>query len=251
MYDISDGFAKNWSWMLLGQSFEGIWHTGVVINWPEKRSEFWFGGALFESEPGTTPFGEPMFKKQLGHTYKLRDEVWHIVARQFAREFTKESYDVLTHNCNHFSDKLSMFLLNEHIPTEVRKQPEMVMDTMTAKALRPLLNRWLGGFQAEDGRRTDGGEAERQMWLDVLPGALIVFSKEEGGRPQVGEVIDVLHEDCTIICLDFWRGQPVELDVPRELVMQVLRKAPEGTLLPKHDSLRQTSAWACFLVPQR
>merc|ERR1719491_742735 len=125
MYDISDGAAKTWSWMLLGQQFEGIWHTGVVVTWPEKRSEFWFGGALFESEPGTTPFGQPLKKIPLGHTYKIRNEVWHMVARQFASEFTKESYDVLTHNCNHFSDKLAMFLLNDHVPDEVRKQPEM------------------------------------------------------------------------------------------------------------------------------
>lgn len=247
MYDISDGAAKNWSWLLLGQSFEGIWHTGVVITWPEKRSEFWYGGALFESEPGTTPFGEPIKKIKIGHTYKHRTEVWNIVARQYARDFTKDSYDVLTHNCNHFSDKLAMFLLNDHIPTEVRKQPEMVMDTFTAKALRPLLNRWLGGFEAKDGRATDGGEAERQMWQEVLPGAIIVFSKEEGGRPLVGQVTDVLPEDCTVLCLDFWLGQAVELDLPRELVMQVIQKAPAGTMMPKHELPSQDGyGWKCW-----
>ncbi|CAE8696242.1 unnamed protein product, partial [Polarella glacialis] len=36
MYDISDGFAERWSWLLLGQSFKGIWHTGVVVEWPDK-----------------------------------------------------------------------------------------------------------------------------------------------------------------------------------------------------------------------
>merc|ERR1712070_575232 len=162
-----------------------------------------------------------------------------------AGEFTQESYDVLTHNCNHFSDKLCMYLMNDHIPDEVRKQPQMVMDTMVAKALRPALNRWLGGFQASEGRATDGGEAERAMWNEVLPGAIILFSKEENGRPQVGQVTEVLHEDCTVLYLDFWKGGSVELDIPRELVIQVLQKAPPGSVLPPTTSESVTKKTMC------
>jgi hypothetical protein len=246
MYDISDGYAKNLSWALLGQTFEGIWHTGVVIEWPEKTSEFWFGGSLFESEPGTSPFGQPMHKKSLGHTYKPREEVWNYVARHCAHEFTKAKYDVLTHNCNHFSDKLSMFLRNDHIPDEVRKQPEMVMNTVTARALRPLLNRWLGGFNAEDGggRATDGGEAAMQMWMDVLPGATVIYAREEGGRPQVGEVLERFEHACSVVSLDFWQGRPVERDVPRELISQVIHKAPEGSRYMPPSQPPQTGRWS-------
>merc|ERR1712187_928806 len=118
------------------------------VEWPEKASEFWFGGSLFESVPGTTPFGQPVETRFLGYTYKLREEVWDHLKRFLAREFSRENYDVLTHNCNHFSEKLSMFLRNDHIPDEVLLQPDMVMSTITARALRPLLNKWLGGFDS-------------------------------------------------------------------------------------------------------
>ena len=37
MYDISDGVAKRFAWLLLGHHFEGIWHTGVVIEWGSRR----------------------------------------------------------------------------------------------------------------------------------------------------------------------------------------------------------------------
>jgi len=63
----------------------------------------------------------------------------------------------------------------------------------------------------------------------------------------VGQVTDVLYEDCTILCLDFWRGQPVELDVPRELVIQVIEKAPEGTELPRRARrVMSQEAWSCW-----
>jgi hypothetical protein len=224
MYDISDGIAERWSSMVLGKHFDAIWHTGLVVHWPEKSSEFWFGGSLFESEPGSTPFGVPMRKQQLGYTYKLHDEVWSIVARKFAHEFTKDSYDVLTHNCNNFSDKLNMFLMNEHIPEEVRLQPELAMNTVTGTVLRPVLNRWLGTMGDDKSRgKTDSGQEALEMWKSVQQGSLIEFSKDEGGRPQVGEVIRRYEEDCTVLSLDFWKGEGVDYDVPRDRVAKVLR----------------------------
>lgn len=228
MYDISDGVAERWSWLLLGQSFRGIWHTGVVVEWPDGNAEFWFGGRLFLSVAGTTPFGTPVEKIFLGYTYKLREEVWNKISRHLAHEFTKEKYDVLTHNCNNFSDTLTMFLMNEHIPDEIRKQPEMVMDTVAARALRPLLNRWLGGFGDGDARASDDGEEHRRVWDTVAPDALIEFSREEGGRPFVGQVTEVFDEDCVVRSLDFWRESMVERDVPRELVSKVILEPPPG-----------------------
>eukprot|EP00931_Biecheleriopsis_adriatica_P090020 TRINITY_DN64071_c0_g1_i1.p1 TRINITY_DN64071_c0_g1~~TRINITY_DN64071_c0_g1_i1.p1 ORF type:complete len:613 (-),score=134.08 TRINITY_DN64071_c0_g1_i1:25-1863(-) len=222
MYDISDGMAERWSWLLLGQSFKGIWHTGIVCEWPERSSEFWFGGSLFESQPGTTPFGTPLEKRFLGYTYKKRQEAWEYISRHCASEFTRHNYDVLTHNCNHFSDKLSMFLRNEHIPEEVLKQPDMVMETVTARALRPLLNRWLGGFDSKESRATDDGEAARMLWHSVSPGALIEFANDSG-RPAVGKVTSMEYERCSVIVLDLLEQQSLELFVPRVCVTKMLR----------------------------
>ncbi|CAJ1334172.1 unnamed protein product [Effrenium voratum] len=52
---------------------------------------------------------------------------------ELCREYTREAYDVLQHNCNHFSDEVAMFLLNKHIPEEVRSQPQQLADSLTAQ----------------------------------------------------------------------------------------------------------------------
>eukprot|EP00811_Abedinium_folium_P032406 NODE_5454_length_1768_cov_12.737965.p2 GENE.NODE_5454_length_1768_cov_12.737965~~NODE_5454_length_1768_cov_12.737965.p2 ORF type:complete len:341 (+),score=73.62 NODE_5454_length_1768_cov_12.737965:487-1509(+) len=237
MYDISKGVAQKWSWLLLGQNFEGIWHTGVVVDWPTISAEFWFGGRLFQSKPETTPFGTPVRKVDIGYTYKHPEETWDHIKRVLVSEFTPENYDVLTHNCNHFSDKLCMFLHHEHIPDEVRKQPEMVMNTLTARALRPVLNHWLGNFNSEEGRATDGGEELSKLWDDVQPGALVRCSQNEGGRPFIGEVLEVVGDFCMVRRLDFWRGDAVDLDVNKQLVQAILLCAPPGM----HTLVRATT----------
>ncbi|CAE8692075.1 unnamed protein product, partial [Polarella glacialis] len=98
-----------------------------------------------------------------------------------------------------------------------------VMETVTARALRPLLNRWLGGFDSKEDRATDGGEAARQLWNTLKMGALVQFAKEEGGRPLVGKVSQIQADSCTVTCLDFWLRAAVERPVPRALVTEVLR----------------------------
>jgi len=230
MYDISDGLAKRLSWLLLGRQLKGIWHTGVVVEFDERHSEFWFGGKLFDSVPGSTPFGKPVEKRNLGYTYKTRDEIRNFLARRLAHDFTKEKYDVLTHNCNHFSDRLCMFLHNEHVPDDIVNQPDMVMSTAIAKALRPLLNRWLGGFGGEDSSSGTQGQADThtKMWGDVKVGAIVEFSTVEGGRPLVGETLEVSAECCTVRCLDFWQRDENTWCVPSSLVLRILQPASQG-----------------------
>merc|ERR1719296_420261 len=244
MYDLSQGYSTYCSRLLLGQHFSGIWHTSIVIEWGDRRDEeFWFGGGLFASRPGTTPMGEPTVKRELGHTFRARGEVVSMCAETLSREFTKANYDVLTHNCNHFTDKLSLFLLNEHIPDEVLKQPEMVMNTVTARALRPLLNHWLGGFD-EDGQppaTTSGGDevasqqqkpqpragpARNQL---ARPGAIVEFAAEERGPLLPAEVRSVVSggEFLLVRSLDHC-GKPEDRWIARSKAMNLLVAAPDG-----------------------
>lgn len=220
MYDISNGLAKQWSWLLLGQSFEGIWHTGVVVEWPGQSVEFWFGGQIFQSRPATTPFGQPVHRRVIGYTYKLREEACQYIGRNLCSEFTRDNYDVITHNCNHFSDKFMMFLNHEHIPDEVLKLPEMVMETITVKMLRPLLNSWLGGFSGE-GHVADHSPEMSRMWDQIKSGTILEFSMEEGSRPLIGQVITKT-DVCVVQRLDFWNGCPVEVHVPPKLVNRIV-----------------------------
>lgn len=257
MYDVSDGRAARWSQCLLCHSMQGIWHTGIIVEWSgglEESSEFWYGGKIFESRPGTTPFGTPLEKRLLGYSYKPRDEVWDYINRTLNQEFTRDKYDVLRHNCNNFTDRLSMFLLNEHIPLDVLDQPKFVMRRPLVRAVRPCLNHWLGGFEeakdrssanqaslrSDNGvvprnvrrldrrntlarRATDGGTKAHRMWDTLGPGALVEFSKEALGRPLVGEVPLLREQSCTVRWLDFLRLEVVERKVERKLVSSVLR----------------------------
>jgi len=53
--------------------------------------------------------------------------------------FTPETYNLLTHNCNHFTNECSMFLLGEPIPDRILHQLEEVLSTPLGALLRPAI----------------------------------------------------------------------------------------------------------------
>lgn len=237
MYDISNSIAKNWSWLLLGQHFDGIWHTAIVIEWPERTSEFWFGGRLMESRPGTTTFGQPVEKREIGYTYKKRGEVLSHICRNLMDEFRPNSYDALTHNCNHFSKELSSFLCSASIPDEVLQQPDMVMSTFAARALRPALNRWLGRLNVESDQAGDDDEVANEIWEETKPGAVVEFKFEERGSLYPGLVRSkrLDREDCVICILDVY-GNFKSRVVTRGSISRVLRPPLVGFVCEVLDS---------------
>jgi len=212
-YDLSNG--KAW-WIsplvFCGQQFEGIWHTGVVVH----GREYWFGGGVFESTPGDTPFGQPTKVVPLpAQTMRTRDELWSFVQQELSGEFTRGNYDVLTHNCNHFTDALCLFLINQHIPKDVLQQPQQVMNTCVARLLRPVLNRMLGRFRAEGTSETEGGvviadrsadEGEvEETWSALETGSLVVYDYEEGWT-CIARVVAKHETDCDLRWLDVRSG---------------------------------------------
>lgn len=202
-YDISGGLASWAAPVALMQPVEGIWHTGIVVF----GREYWYGGQCFESKPEMTPFGTPMKRIRLGATLCTRSELWDKMNMELCREYTRDAYDVLTHNCNHFSDEVAMFLLNTHIPDEVRLQPVHLANSLAAHALRPLLNQWLGGFDTDamkgiqEARSADLVKLET-AWTDICVGSLVSFTRE--GLPPV--TAEVLAKD-EVAC-DLWWWEP-------------------------------------------
>lgn len=260
MYDISAGKVQDYPLAqkaLLGKTVDAIWHTGVVVEWPEKQAEYWYGGGLFESRPGSTPFGQPVCKQHLGYTYKLREETWVHLSENLAARFKKENYDVFTHNCNHFSDEVVWYLLNQHIPDDVLKQPDLMMTTVSGRAARPLLNAWLGGFSggaqpsptgsvseensAGSRRNSVNGAAvqnelsSKTMWSHLRVGAIVQFCREEGGRPIVGQVRSATDDHCVVSHLDLWKGTSRTVRVPRRLLVKIVLSASSsrGSLTTK------------------
>lgn len=168
MYDLSRGIAK-WVPALVfdGNHFEAIWHTGVRVF----GFEFWFGGDIIQAIPDVMPFGNPVRIVRLGMTQRKYKELRRFIRDELAVVYTRQSYDALRQNCNHFSNEVVRFLLHgKQIPQEVRTQLEWCRNAAVVKALRPMLTRWLGGSEAARGMRFDASDLSTNSGA-LAPGA--------------------------------------------------------------------------------
>lgn len=177
-YDLSQGMAKMYSKGLLGKEIEGVWHSGVVI-WDAGASffvlkicvqssqvcsfmvwamgllelntisplcaegknpqEFFFQSGIQRLRAGQTPFGLPLHVHDLGYT-EVDDETLHALIHEMAPRFTADTYNLLTHNCNHFSNELCGFLVGCEIPDYCLKQVEEVLKTPLGSLLAPFIS---------------------------------------------------------------------------------------------------------------
>ena len=114
VYDLSQGLARQLSQPLLGFAVDIIPHTGIVCY----GREYFFSGGL-QSED----------KSVFAHTYGLQvhqvlqlgtTEIPQAVFEDFLREvhpkFTSTTYDIVSNNCNHFTNEAAEFLLGAGIP---------------------------------------------------------------------------------------------------------------------------------------
>jgi hypothetical protein len=142
LYDLSHGVAAALSPWILPEQLEGIWHTGLVVY----GKEYYFGGDIYYDTPAETGFGTPRMAITLGTTLRQRDELHAFVVEELKPIFTREAYDAARNNCNHFTDRVSMYLIGKHIPEEVLRQPEIMLQTSLGRTLRPILTRVLGQY---------------------------------------------------------------------------------------------------------
>ncbi|KAK0556609.1 hypothetical protein OC846_001054 [Tilletia horrida] len=64
LYDLSHGMAAQLSLSMLGQHFEAIYHTGIVVH----GKEYFYGQGVMSCVPGTSHHGQPMEIVDLGVT---------------------------------------------------------------------------------------------------------------------------------------------------------------------------------------
>lgn len=157
MYDLSKGMAKTLapvlgSW-LSAEAFDGVWHSGVVVF----GKEYFFNGELVHVSPGETTWGPPTKVVTIGHTSCSRKALHQFVVEELRAVFNKSSYDALYNNCNHFADRVCMYLCKRHIPDYVLQQHEQLAKLPALRLMRPFLDQWLGGGMA--GSDTDRVEA--------------------------------------------------------------------------------------------
>ena len=85
--------------MLIGKQVDAIWHTGIVVF----NKEYYFGKGICYDSINNTPFGKPIKMMDLGET-KLTEKQFYAGLDEKLKKFNKNTYDVITNNCNHFSE---------------------------------------------------------------------------------------------------------------------------------------------------
>lgn len=139
VYDLSRGFAKSLSKQLVGEQIDAIYHTGVRAY----GLEFFYGGGIqaMPAEMVEQTYGmEPIDVLFLGETGIPFDLFQEFIA-SISENYTSDSYDILYHNCNHFSDEAVSFLLGQNIPSYILNLPQDIMNTPFGNMIAPLLNR--------------------------------------------------------------------------------------------------------------
>ncbi|XP_039013798.1 desumoylating isopeptidase 1-like isoform X2 [Hibiscus syriacus] len=134
LYDLSQGLALQLSTTLLGKAIEGIWHTGVVVY----GKEYYFGGGIQHALVGTTSYGKPIRVIDLGVTH-VSEDVFEMYLQEISPRYTAETYSLLTHNCNNFSNEVAQFLVGSGIPDYILQLPNEVMSSPMGALLMPMI----------------------------------------------------------------------------------------------------------------
>ncbi|KAL4444688.1 hypothetical protein ABPG77_002505 [Micractinium sp. CCAP 211/92] len=135
IYDLSGGLARMYSQMLLGRQIEAIYHTSVVVG----GFEHYFGGGINVAPAGSTPFGRPMQKLDLGCT-QLPEEVRAELLAELSERYTPQAYSLFSNNCNNFSSEFAQLLVGKDIPSHITALPSTVLNTPFGQMIAPMLS---------------------------------------------------------------------------------------------------------------
>lgn len=83
--------------------------------------------------------GQPTKRLELGVT-EIPEEMFMELLKDIAPRFTEATYNVLTNNCNNFTDECAMLLIGEGIPKEITGLPQEFMRTPLGQQMMPLMN---------------------------------------------------------------------------------------------------------------
>ena len=134
VYDLSQGLARQLSMSFLGKAIEGIWHTGIVVY----GNEYYFGGGIQHCPAASTPYGTPLKVVELGVTHVPKD-VFEMYLQEISPRYLPETYSLLTHNCNNFSNEVAQFLVGATIPDYILQLPNEVMSSPMGALMMPMI----------------------------------------------------------------------------------------------------------------
>lgn len=198
LYDLSAGMAPKISPWLLGRQVEGIWHTGVVAF----GHEFYFTHDCGFDDPGCTRFGAPTRVIRLGHTLRSQPDLHRYIVDEMKPVFHRDTYDVVNHNCNHFADRICMFLGGLRLPDDVLQQPEYLLVSGAVRFVKPLMNWYLRDNVASRGPmpdREDTGGSEAPSLASESSPAVPPPGSPVFVRPATGCCVPALGVVCAAV----------------------------------------------------
>lgn len=149
VYDLSRGMAPQMSEAFLGQRIEGIWHTGVLVF----GLEFFYGGGIQKVPAGVFSASNgllPVSQLDMGWTNRSQRDL-EAFLRTIRPRFTAETYDLLSNNCNNFSDEVVRFLCGHGIPAHILDLPRIALNSPNGALLRNVLDGFQGNLRAAGG----------------------------------------------------------------------------------------------------
>jgi hypothetical protein len=67
------------------------------------------------------------------------EDIFMELLRDVAPRFTEATYNVLTNNCNNFTDECAQLLLGEGIPKDITGLPQEFLNTPMGRQMAPML----------------------------------------------------------------------------------------------------------------
>lgn len=149
-YDLAQKSVGDQLGVLLGKDLQQLWHTGIVVF----DKEYYFAHDAIFDLPGLTGFGEPTEVMVLGHTLWNQAELHDFVCSDLKPVFHRGTYDIIQNNCNDFSNRMSLYLLGKELPEDILRQSERLMQLVSIRLARPILNYMLRDCVASRGQGT-------------------------------------------------------------------------------------------------
>ncbi|SNX87060.1 uncharacterized protein MEPE_05770 [Melanopsichium pennsylvanicum] len=136
VYDLSRGMARSMSLALTGRQMDGIWHTSIMA-WDR---EYFFGQGISVVYPGTSHHGAPLETFDLGTTSIDRETFEGDLLPDLRERFGAQDYNLLSWNCNNFTQEVAQILTGGDIPAHIRSLPQDFLSTPFGQMLRPQID---------------------------------------------------------------------------------------------------------------
>lgn len=125
---------------LTGRQIDGIWHTSIVAY----DREYFFGQGISITYPGASHHGAPIETFDLGTTSIDRETFEGALLPDLRDRFRPQDYNLLSWNCNNFTQEVAQILTGADIPAHIRSLPQDFLSTPFGQMLRPQIDAMFG-----------------------------------------------------------------------------------------------------------